>query len=53
MTEEKQPFKCDSCQECGCNTDVCKCECHTLVVPAWVVKKQDDKDQLDFWKDKQ
>jgi len=31
--------KCDSCQECGCNTDVCKCECH----------KQDDKDQLDFW----
>ena len=38
MTEEKQPFK-----ECGCNTDVCKCECH----------KQNDKDQLDFWKDTQ
>ena len=20
--------KCDSCIECGCNPDVCKCDCH-------------------------
>jgi len=21
---------CDSCQECGCDPTVCRCECHTL-----------------------
>ena len=28
MCNVGQESKCDSCIECGCNPDVCKCECH-------------------------
>ena len=21
--------KCDSCEECGCDPDICRCDCHT------------------------
>ena len=24
---------CDACIECGCDHDVCHCECHTLETP--------------------
>lgn len=31
---------CESCQECGCNPEVCRCECHTL-----------DDPQMKLWED--
>ena len=37
-----EKYRCDSCQECGCDTDVCHCECHKI---------EDKNEQLNLWKE--
>ena len=32
--------RCDSCQECGCDPDVCHCECHKI---------EDKDEQMNLW----
>jgi len=29
MSDKINKCKCDSCEECGCDPDICRCNCHT------------------------